>query len=106
MDNEKVPEWAWTRMVDEFNKARELSGLPRMDLTSGDFGPANVGYSFARYIAEHEDPPVDPLEQAVDNAFVRLPLEWTRETFVKAVADSLRADGVTRNPTREDSHAG
>ena len=96
MDNEKVPEWALERAVDLYHHE---------PVASSDIAVV-YKHALARYIAEHEDPPVDPLEQAVDNAFVRLPLEWTRETFVKAVADSLRADGVTRNPTREDSHAG
>lgn len=39
--------------------------------------------------------PADPLAQAVDDAWVKLPGEWTRETFVKSVTDNIM-DGIAK----------
>jgi hypothetical protein len=54
--NENPPEWA-------FNRVAELVGYV------DGHGPrgSRAGVAFARYIATHEDAPVDPLELEADN---------------------------------------
>lgn len=73
----EVPEWAR-------KKAREL-------LDAGD--PRGIGYghkqlaawietTFARYIAAHEQPPVDPLRAAIDDAWPTIQLRGVRPEIV------------------------
>ena len=71
-----VPEWAFHRADEELGDG------------------VNYRNAFARYIADHEEPPVDPLTKAVDDAWVLLPPEWTRETFVASVTKTLRDRGI------------
>lgn len=57
---DKVPEWAIERAL----KYIGVGGQP----------VCHVVKAFARYIAEHEDPPADPLEEAFADAFEGLPI--------------------------------
>lgn len=64
MQNEKVPSWAFAR-------ANELAVKYGMEDEKGRVfdGPYTrpLQVAFARYIAEHEEPPVDPLlEEAIN----------------------------------------
>ena len=104
MSKDDVPEWALRRAV-------ELAGFPVQ--VDDENKPLTWRYSlynagldaFARYIAAHEKPPRDPLEQAVDDAFCLLPSMWDRESFVRCVTDTLRARSVivaTDIPSRGD----
>jgi hypothetical protein len=58
-----IPEWAAKR-------AAELSNMdgshydPRHFLPKNDYS-TSIGKAFARYIAENEEPPVDPVELAL-----------------------------------------
>lgn len=51
-----IPEWA-------IDKVRAMTGLMQYDHGSNIAGVVNA---FARYIAKHEDPPVDPAEAIAD----------------------------------------
>jgi hypothetical protein len=92
MQNEKVPEWAYKR-------ADELMG---------DY--LHPYSAFARYIAEHEEPPVDPLRAAMDEAYDEGERygwsdEANRQNFVDAVRRNLAKRGIGL-ACKEDSHAG
>ena len=71
---EDVPQWAWLKadslikQPDTLHRARE---------------------AFARYIAQHEEPPVDPLVQAFDEIHGYQIREG--ETWSQSIADRLRA---------------
>lgn len=59
MQNEKVPEWALERAVDLYH---------REPIFSSDIAVI-YKHALARYIAEHEEPPVDPLVIEAREAF-------------------------------------
>lgn len=60
-EHKSVPEWAIARACDLLNQ-EEVKGtlLPARWAASAD-GSRRPVLAFARYIAEHEDEPVDPL---------------------------------------------
>lgn len=122
MDNEKVPEWAYDRLgaiVGDRSYATAVANDPKV---------MNIGHAFARYIAEHEEPPVDPLlvearQIAGDAMASHETFGQTYSTgsihcvrtgnddgsiFVRTALNALRrgTELAARNPTREDSHAG
>jgi len=55
IDNKEPPDWAMAR-------AAELAGVGKIDMTANAFAQAcsQMQVGFARYIAAHEEAPVDP----------------------------------------------
>ena len=94
MDNEKVPEWALERAVD----------LYRHDPVASSDIAVVYKHAFARYIAEHEEPPVDPVEQAMADANAILKGEGNG-TY-QEVCDALESLMHLLAAREEDSHAG
>lgn len=100
MQNEKVPEWALERAVDLYH---------RETFFSSDIAVI-YKHALARYIAEHEEPPVDPLRAAMDEAYDEGERygwsdEANRQNFVDAVRRNLAKRGIEL-ARKEDSHAG
>jgi len=56
IDNKEPPDWAMVR-------AAELAGVGKIEVTANAFAQAcsQMQVGFARYIAAHEEAPVDPL---------------------------------------------
>ena len=106
MQNEKVPAWAFAR-------ANELAVKYGMEDEKGRVfdGPYTrpLQVAFARYIAEHEEPPVDPLVEALDEAFeATKTLSDTRPhrtKFAELFREALAKRGIEL-ARKEDSHAG
>jgi len=59
MSDQEIPEWAFTRVVRLANPTWDSDTIRNHPIT----------VAFARYIAQHEQPPVDPLEEAFAAAF-------------------------------------
>lgn len=51
-----IPEWALERAAEEANKAACIPGA----WNKNSIESLNIGRAFAAYIAENEEPPVDP----------------------------------------------
>ena len=78
-----IPDWAWDRAK------RMIDGQPNTGPGwAKSLAPIGAVRAFARYIAEHEEPPVDPLlieaEQIVDKH------TYTHDGLRYAVAEALR----------------
>lgn len=59
---ESVPEWAKARAMETLNRARRDHGWPAYP--DGAFPCFPEHLAIARLIAAHEQPPVDPLDEA------------------------------------------
>lgn len=105
MQNEKVPAWAFARANDlavkygmEDEKGRVFDGPYTRPLQ----------VAFARYIAEHEEPPVDELYEAL-KAVVEMGRYDTREQ-TELLRSELKDRGFEVRKIelarKEDSHAG
>ena len=95
MQNEKVPDWALERAVGLYHHE---------PVASSDIAVV-YKHALARYIAEHEEPPVDPLLGVVEEV-----LDWwdnhtTQPDPVGHVVKMLRKRGIEL-ARKEDSHAG
>jgi len=100
MDNEKVPEWAKARVVELINATSSQPNVRAIEVDWTD-RYLSVPLAFARYIAEHEEPPVEPLEQAMADANAILKGEGNG-TY-QEVCDALRSLMhllAAHNPTR------
>lgn len=53
---DEIPQWALERAAELANKEAGVAGFTAAYMTEADLGRA-----FASYIAQHEEPPVDPL---------------------------------------------
>lgn len=80
----KVPQWAMTRALQLRDEAVPHTPADRTAML----------YAFASYIAAHEQPPVDPLDAAIGDAFDRLAPYWDRSSFVACIGATLRNHGV------------
>lgn len=104
MQNEKVPEWAIARALEELG----VGGQP----------VCHVVHGFARYIAEHEEPPVDPMlvearkvaarayQNCRDHDMAKLALNGDLDGKYEVVC---ALEGLRRGielARKEDSHAG
>jgi len=54
---DEIPQWALERAAQLANKEAGVTG----GFTAAYMTEADLGRAFARYIAQHEQPPVDPL---------------------------------------------
>lgn len=76
-----IPDWAKERARELVNARCVMDTYP-----TGSVAPHNPAiYAFAQYIAEHEEPPVDPLLIEAQN----LALEWYSDPYLHH--DPLRA---------------
>lgn len=113
MDNEKVPEWAKARVVELINATSSQPNVRAIEVDWTD-RYLSVPLAFARYIAEHEEPPVDLL---------LIEAREIASTIRPAFADDFRSGAVDATSTevpvalaalrrgmelarKEDSHAG
>lgn len=98
MQNEKVPAWALERAVDLYHCET---------IFSSDIAVI-YKYALARYIAEHEEPPVDELYEAL-KAVVEMGRYDTREQ-TELLRSELKDRGFEVRKIelarKEDSHAG
>jgi hypothetical protein len=79
-----IPEWAWRRAV-------ELAGFDWELYKEGIYGMGGtkaIG-AFARYIAEHEQPPRDKLREIVNGTWHLM--RGTRGRAIDAVTQEIRA---------------
>jgi hypothetical protein len=81
---DNVPEWAKQRACELANAVGDWA----VPVKWGQAQHYALGQAFARYIAEHEEPPVDPL------------LIEAREIVAQWYADNPKMGGGTREPTR------
>lgn len=97
MQNEKVPDWA-------IDLACERAGVFRVDFNQWNASnlASQVVTKYARYIAKHEEPPVDRFLEGVTEALVNT-YALVAEADVQKLASELRKRGFAR---KEDSHAG
>ena len=90
MDDKKVAEWALERAVDLYHCET---------IFSSDIAVI-YKYALARYITEHEDPPVDPLSVEARALLAEWPSEAGFEDFtLKALRRGMEL------ARKEDSHA-
>lgn len=95
----KPAEWAKQRVCDLAN--REPTAPEGTHWRPENIGPGGLASAFARYIEEHEEPPVDPLGAALAHANSILKGEGygTYDEALDAIRDILHA--LT---TKEPSH--
>ena len=88
IDNKEPPDWAMAR-------AAELAGVGKIEVTANAFAQAcsQMQVGFARYIAAHEEAPVDPLYEALF-AVVELGRYDTREQ-TQLLRHELEKRGLT-----------
>lgn len=98
MQNEKVPDWALERAVGLYHHE---------PVASSDIAVV-YKHALARYIAEHEEPPVDELYEAL-KAVVEMGRYDTREQ-TELLRSELKDRGFEVRKIelarKEDSHAG
>jgi hypothetical protein len=90
---DKVPEWARLKAFNAFERA---CGFPEQSEVGIRWLPALVD-AFARYIAEHEEPPVDPLTNVlaeVYSCWCESDAARVREALAKSGLKIVDADGI------------
>jgi hypothetical protein len=58
---DEIPYWALQRAAELANREGGEVGAARGAYTPDELAYTYIGRTFARYIAQHEEPPVDPL---------------------------------------------
>lgn len=58
---DEIPQWALERAAELANKEGGEVGAASDAYTPDELACTYIGRTFARYIAQHEQPPVDPL---------------------------------------------
>lgn len=82
-----IPDWAIARACDLYNESRDTFWVP--DLNKG----SPVVRAFAAYIAEHEEPPLDPLIETLKAELPDTLGRWAHSALVM-LAVNLRKRGI------------
>ena len=90
--SDEIPQWALERAAELANKEGGEVGAASDAYTPDELACTYIGRTFARYIAQHEEPPVDPL------------LIEAREMAAKYYERARMPDtaGLCRNGERDD----
>jgi hypothetical protein len=82
-----IPQWAEERAREEYARALRPGAVTYDCIAFWEF-------AFARYIAEHEDPPVDPIAEAVFEALLMNGKHIDGDKLIARIRAQLQARGL------------